>query len=263
MSVAGEINVVDPRTLEHGCLLSPDVWRKQEDPILRSAGGQGRSASVQLLDYDPDILVAEVSLLLDEVPSHTPGGLPGDDAVEQGQSSSGRANLGVRHPLPQSRPVHVKVGRGCHPGHVRKSSTFINDERMVFMNARTSHPWRLTRPQTEALDARCRKPHAAQPAIRRTHRASQAVNCPNRAGSPFFGNRRCCLFSRVQGGAEGQNRTGDTMIFSHVLYRLSYLGTVEALGPPNNQDNARRARRARRPRAAWRPAGTGVPSHWT
>jgi hypothetical protein len=25
--------------------------------------------------------------------------------------------------------------------------------------------------------------------------------------------------------AEGQNRTGDTMIFSHVLYQLSYLGT--------------------------------------
>ena len=25
--------------------------------------------------------------------------------------------------------------------------------------------------------------------------------------------------------AEGRNRTGDTMIFSHVLYRLSYLGT--------------------------------------
>ena len=27
-------------------------------------------------------------------------------------------------------------------------------------------------------------------------------------------------------GAEGQNRTGDTVIFSHVLYQLSYLGTV-------------------------------------
>ena len=26
------------------------------------------------------------------------------------------------------------------------------------------------------------------------------------------------------GGAESQNRTGDTVIFSHVLYRLSYLG---------------------------------------
>ncbi len=82
MSVAGEIDVVDPRTLEHGCLLSPDVWRNKEDPVLRSAGGQGRSASVQLLDYDPNILVAEVSLLLDEVPNHTPGGLPSDDAVE-------------------------------------------------------------------------------------------------------------------------------------------------------------------------------------
>ena len=29
----------------------------------------------------------------------------------------------------------------------------------------------------------------------------------------------------VGNGAEGQNRTADTMIFSHVLYRLSYLGT--------------------------------------
>ena len=28
-----------------------------------------------------------------------------------------------------------------------------------------------------------------------------------------------------ENGAEGQNRTADTMIFSHVLYRLSYLGT--------------------------------------
>ena len=26
-------------------------------------------------------------------------------------------------------------------------------------------------------------------------------------------------------GAEGRNRTTDTMIFSHVLYQLSYLGT--------------------------------------
>ncbi len=29
---------------------------------------------------------------------------------------------------------------------------------------------------------------------------------------------------RFLGGAEGQNRTADTMIFSHVLYQLSYLG---------------------------------------
>ena len=35
--------------------------------------------------------------------------------------------------------------------------------------------------------------------------------------------RRCLIF-----GAEGQNRTADTMIFSHVLYQLSYLGTMGA-----------------------------------
>jgi hypothetical protein len=28
----------------------------------------------------------------------------------------------------------------------------------------------------------------------------------------------------TEGGAESQNRTGDTVIFSHVLYQLSYLG---------------------------------------
>src|SRR5439155_14423096 len=33
-------------------------------------------------------------------------------------------------------------------------------------------------------------------------------------------------------GAEGRNRTGDTMIFSHVLYRLSYLGTSRYCSPP-------------------------------
>ncbi len=29
---------------------------------------------------------------------------------------------------------------------------------------------------------------------------------------------------KEKGSAEGRNRTGDTMIFSHVLYQLSYLG---------------------------------------
>src|SRR3546814_2857715 len=31
-------------------------------------------------------------------------------------------------------------------------------------------------------------------------------------------------------GAQGRNRTTDTMIFSHVLYQLSYLGTRGAVG---------------------------------
>ena len=34
---------------------------------------------------------------------------------------------------------------------------------------------------------------------------------------------------RVEYGAQGRNRTADTVIFSHVLYQLSYLGR-KALG---------------------------------
>ena len=36
-------------------------------------------------------------------------------------------------------------------------------------------------------------------------------------------------WEREEDGAQGRNRTADTVIFSHVLYQLSYLGT-EALG---------------------------------
>ncbi len=32
-------------------------------------------------------------------------------------------------------------------------------------------------------------------------------------------------------GARGRNRTADTMIFSHVLYQLSYPGIAAAAGP--------------------------------
>ena len=128
MSVAREIKVVDLRTLEGGCLLSANVRRKKKDPVARVASGQGRSASVQLFDYDPNVLVAEVSLLLDKVPNRSPCGLPGYDAVELNQSFSERANLGLRHPLLQSRPIHVKAGLGYWSSHVHSYSTFINNE---------------------------------------------------------------------------------------------------------------------------------------
>ena len=134
MSVAGEVKVVDLRTLEGGCLLSADVRCQNEDPVARSAGGHVRSASVQLFNYDPNVLVAEVSLLLDKVPNRSPCGLPGDDAVELDRSFSERANLGLRHPFLQSRPVHVEVRRGCWSSHVHIYSTFINTEQGVTMN---------------------------------------------------------------------------------------------------------------------------------
>ncbi len=38
-------------------------------------------------------------------------------------------------------------------------------------------------------------------------------------------------------GAQGRNRTTDTVIFSHVLYQLSYLGA----GPPIRQESKARA----------------------
>ena len=38
------------------------------------------------------------------------------------------------------------------------------------------------------------------------------------------------LFSFRKNGAEGQNRTADTGIFSPLLYRLSYLGMPESDG---------------------------------
>ena len=44
-------------------------------------------------------------------------------------------------------------------------------------------------------------------------------------------------FDHQFGGAESQNRTGDTAIFSRVLYQLSYLG------PMANQALAARRRR--------------------
>jgi hypothetical protein len=36
-------------------------------------------------------------------------------------------------------------------------------------------------------------------------------------------------------GGEGRNRTVDTVIFSHVLYQLSYLATVGCLVEQNDQ----------------------------
>ena len=128
MSVASEIHVIDLRTLQGSSLLSPDVWRKKEYAVTGSAGRQGRPASFQLLDYDPNVLVTEVLLLLDEVPNHTPCGSPGDDAVETRQTSFSRANVGPRHPLPQSTRVHVKAGRGCCSSHVHEYSMFIINE---------------------------------------------------------------------------------------------------------------------------------------
>ena len=38
------------------------------------------------------------------------------------------------------------------------------------------------------------------------------------------------MTTRNKRGAQGRNRTTDTVIFSHVLYQLSYLGAEPAKG---------------------------------
>ena len=35
------------------------------------------------------------------------------------------------------------------------------------------------------------------------------------------------IYLRLQDNGQGQNRTADTMIFSHVLYQLSYLASIK------------------------------------
>ena len=134
MCVAGEIEVVDLCAFKDGCLLNSDVRREKQEPIGGVIGRQLRSASIQLLDYDSDILMTEMPLFLDEVSKGSVRSLPGDDTVEAGQGFPCRPDLGLRHPLLESGPVQVEVGRNSRPWHVRNSSMFINNEQVQWMN---------------------------------------------------------------------------------------------------------------------------------
>ena len=62
-------------------------------------------------------------------------------------------------------------------------------------------------------------------ADRRRHESVRDVSIATRAA---FGARACNW--TVEDGAQGRNRTTDTVIFSHVLYQLSYLGIPAADG---------------------------------
>ena len=44
-----------------------------------------------------------------------------------------------------------------------------------------------------------------------------------------------CTKLDVSDGAQGRNRTTDTVIFSHVLYQLSYLGSRDRAGRPSKR----------------------------
>ncbi len=53
----------------------------------------------------------------------------------------------------------------------------------------------------------------------------------------MFDNKKKLLGCHCVNGAQGRNRTTDTVIFSHVLYQLSYLGAE-----PSLSERAKRAR---------------------
>ncbi len=134
MCVAGKVEVIDLCAFKDGCLLNSDVRRENQEPIVGVIAWQLRSASIQLLDYDSDVLMTEMPLFLDEVSKGSVRSLPGDDTVEAGQGFPCRPDLGLRHPLLESGPVQVEVGRNFRPCHVRDSSMFINNEQQHKLN---------------------------------------------------------------------------------------------------------------------------------
>ena len=58
-------------------------------------------------------------------------------------------------------------------------------------------------------------------------------------GWPFFDVDRTQVCAMSNG--EGRNRTGDTTVFSRVLYRLSYLAAPDSLATPRHKAPRRRA----------------------
>jgi hypothetical protein len=56
---ADEIEVVDLCAFEDGCLLRSDVRREEQEPVVGVIGRQVRSATIQLLDDDSDVLMTE------------------------------------------------------------------------------------------------------------------------------------------------------------------------------------------------------------
>ncbi len=128
VDIAGEIQIVDLRPLKSRGLLCANVRCKEEQTVLSMFGWQVCATSVQLVDDDGDVLVTEVSFLFDQVSNGSAGCPPGDNAIEAAQGLGGQADLGLRHPLLESRLVCIQICRRCWPGHVRDASMFINNE---------------------------------------------------------------------------------------------------------------------------------------
>ena len=83
VDVAGEVQVIDLGPFKGFRLLGSHVGREEKESIVSVFGRQDRPSAVQLIGYDRDILVTEVSFLFDKVSdSSADGGLPCQDGVK-------------------------------------------------------------------------------------------------------------------------------------------------------------------------------------
>lgn len=128
MSVAGEIEIVDLGTFQGGSLLGANVRRKKQEPVANVVGGQIRPPTVQLINHDADVLVAEMAFFFDEIANDLPVRFPGNDTVEPVEWPRRYTDLGPRHPLQKNWLVLIEGVRTFCIDHVRNNIMFSNNE---------------------------------------------------------------------------------------------------------------------------------------
>jgi hypothetical protein len=140
VGVAGKVDVVDSCPLKDGRLLFANVWSQEQDPVVGMGSGELGSPAIQLLGHNSGVLVAEVTLLLEQIAHSLTGDSNRQEPIEPRQLSRGSTDVGLRHPLVESGPVQVKICRWSRSGHVREHSMFINNEHNDIPNAERCLP---------------------------------------------------------------------------------------------------------------------------
>lgn len=134
MSVACEIEIVDIGLFQGRSLLWAHVRRKKQNPTINVVRWQSGAPTVYLINYDADVLMAEVPFFFDEVANDLPVHLPSDDAVEAVEWARWDADLGSRHPLPKNWLVRAEDILTVCIHDVLNNIMFINNELLILMN---------------------------------------------------------------------------------------------------------------------------------
>jgi hypothetical protein len=118
MSVACEIEIVDLGAFQGGSLLWADVGRENQKSVADVVGRQSRPPTVQLINDDANVLVAEMPFLLDKVANGSLTCLPSNYSIKAAQELRWRADLGLGHPFLESSLVPLEVRRFWWTLHV-------------------------------------------------------------------------------------------------------------------------------------------------